>query len=300
MNLPNSYNILIPQKRLSQLIAQSWLDEKQIPLANKSFLVEQKILSEDEAAVFRIFIVETNQVEIDEIDKKILMPDYRPDPEVLKDPDIIKWLHNWIESSPKNSPWIAPPPPKSGVSIDISRPGKVVVFDPTQEEELMNENSSEIKTLQVPLLPSVKVFQGAIDSMVVHEGEAVDDQKEAIEIEIEPFNTLIPNKRLSQIIAQSWLENREINIDKEFLVNNGIISEFEAQFQIDIHVERDQPPREYKGGITPQANGYKINVPYPKRPSSENLPEDVLREWVENDSNSAPWTPTNEWIPYTC
>ncbi|MEH1870567.1 hypothetical protein [Nostoc sp.] len=293
MSLPNAYNILIPQKRLSQLIAQSWLDNKEIPLADKTFLSEQKILSKDEAEVFRVFLVETNQVEIDEIDKKILMPNSRPEPEVLADPDIRDWLYNWVTSNPTHSPWIAPPPPKSEVSTE---PGKPVIFLAPNEEE--NENTSEIKTLQVPLLPTVKVFQGADSSIIKHEREEVECKEEAVEIE--PFNTLIPNKRLSQLIAKSWLENKEINIDKEFLVNNGIISEFEAKFNIDIHVERDLPPRQYKGGITPQPDGYKINVPYPQRPSSENLPENVLREWVENDSTSAPWTPTNEWIPYTC
>ncbi|MEH2239220.1 hypothetical protein [Nostoc sp.] len=298
MSLPNAYNILIPQKRLSQLIAQSWLDGKQIPLEDKNFLIEQKILSKEEAEVFRIFLIETNQVEIDEIDKKILMPASRPEPEVLKDTEIREWLHDWAASNPKKSPWIAPPPPKSIVSIDM--PGKVIVSVLAAQESPLNENASEIKTFQVPLLPSVKVFQGADGKILEHEGKEIEYQEETVEIEIEPFNTLIPNKRLSQLIAKSWLENREINIDKEFLVNNGIISEFEAKYQINIHVERDLPPREYKGGITPQKSGYKINVPYPKRPTSENLPEDVLREWVENDSNSAPWTPTNEWIPYTC
>ncbi|BCL39599.1 hypothetical protein [Nostoc sp. MS1] len=297
MSLPNSYNILIPQKRLSQLIAQSWLDGKKIPLEDKSFLIEQKILSLEEAEVFRIILVETSQIEIDEVDKKIIMPSYRPDQEVLEDPDIREWLYNWVASNPKNSPWIAPPPPKSGVNIE--QPGKGVIFDTANEEKLLNENDSKIKTLQVPLLPNVKVFQGANANIAPFE-ETTRDDKDAIEVEIEPFNTLIPNKRLSQLIAKSWLENREISIDKNFLVNNGLISEFEAQFKIDIHVERNQPPREYKGGITPQQFGYKINVPYPPKPSSENLPENILREWVENDFNSAPWTPTNEWIPYTC
>lgn len=297
MSLPNTYNILIPQKRLSQLIAQSWLDGKSIPLENKSFLIEQKILSPEEAEVFRIILVETNQVEIDEVDKKIVMPAYRPDPEVLEDIDIREWLYNWVASDPKSSPWIAPPPPK--LEVNIEKPGKVIVFDPPNEQSLLNENASEIKTLQIPLLPSVKVFQGANANIASDEEESRDEQ-DAVAVEIEPFNTLIPNKKLSQLIAKSWLENKEINIDKDFLVNNGIISEFEAQFKIDIHVERDKPPREYKGGITPQQYGYKINVPYPPKPSSDNLPEDVLREWVENDSHSAPWTPSNEWIPYTC
>src|SRR5690349_18232134 len=100
MSLPIAYNILIPQKRLSQLIAQSWLDGKRIPLEDKNFLIEQKILSKEEAEVFRIILVETNQVEIDEVDKKIVMPYYQPEPEVLEDADIRKWLDNWVKSNP--------------------------------------------------------------------------------------------------------------------------------------------------------------------------------------------------------
>ncbi|OYE03351.1 hypothetical protein CDG79_18960 [Nostoc sp. 'Peltigera membranacea cyanobiont' 232] len=102
------------------------------------------------------------------------MPSYQPDPELLEDTDIREWLHHWVASNPKKSPWIAPSPPKSEVSIE--KPGKVIVFDSPNEQSLLNENASEITTLKVPFLPNVKVFQGAIASVAPYQEKAIDDR----------------------------------------------------------------------------------------------------------------------------
>jgi hypothetical protein len=120
------------------------------------------------------------------------------------------------------------------------------------------------------------------------------------------FNLLSPNKKLSQLIAQSWLNGERFSFDKQFLIDYGIFSEEEAQFIEDIQVIEEPPEPQYIGTITMNREGcLQIYIPYPQRPTGvENEPTDEqLTRWINSDVNSEPFVPWDEfspWIPCTC
>lgn len=128
------------------------------------------------------------------------------------------------------------------------------------------------------------------------------------------YNMLRPNKKFSQLIAQSWIEGKRLKIDKEWLLENNLISKAEAPFYDSIVVNENPEPNpsekdpngiQYIGRIEVTEKG-KLNmyVPYPQypndphRPSGEPAPTpDELKDWVDNTTD---WVPKNIWIPYTC
>ena len=120
-----------------------------------------------------------------------------------------------------------------------------------------------------------------------------------------PFNLVSPSKKISQIIAQSWLNGERLSFDKNFMVENGLFSEDEAQYIDDIQVVEESPEPRFVGTITLNQEGrLQIYIPYPQRPTDVNdAPTDEqLTRWVNSDVNSEPFVPWDEfspWIPYT-
>jgi hypothetical protein len=118
------------------------------------------------------------------------------------------------------------------------------------------------------------------------------------------FNLLSPSKKLSQMIAQSWLDGERFSLDKDFMVENGIFSEDEATYIKKIDVVEVTPEQNLVGTITMVAEGHlQIYIPYPQRPTEvDDAPTDEqLTSWVNSKVNSEPYTPWgfSPWIPYT-
>ncbi len=125
-----------------------------------------------------------------------------------------------------------------------------------------------------------------------------------------PFNILRPNKKISQLIAQSWLDGCDLTFNKDFLVQEGIISSEEEPYFNEPDVDRNpnQNPDpgnpdgpKYIGNITFTAEGrLQMYIPYPARPDDNLVSNEDLKDWVNSDTNSTPWLPSNPYIPYTC
>jgi hypothetical protein len=123
-----------------------------------------------------------------------------------------------------------------------------------------------------------------------------------------PFNLLDPNKKLSQLLAQSWLDGQDLNINKDWLVEKGIISPDEAgnyEVEVDSNPEPKPDPGKpdgpkYIGLITLTEEGkLHMYIPYPKRPDEGKVSNEDLEQWV-NDSDPNHPIPANIWIPYSC
>ena len=119
------------------------------------------------------------------------------------------------------------------------------------------------------------------------------------------FNFVSPNKKFSQLIAQSWLDGQRITIDKNFLIENGLFSEEEAQYIEEIQVDDNPSEPPYIGTVTMSKTGHlQLYVPYPLRPTGvEDEPTDEqLTRWVSSPLDSEPYLPgeINQWIPYSC
>ncbi|WP_019503926.1 hypothetical protein [Pleurocapsa sp. PCC 7319] len=126
------------------------------------------------------------------------------------------------------------------------------------------------------------------------------------------FNFVNSNKKLSQLIAKSWLDGQRLEINKKWLLEQGFISQEEAPYYDDEMILVEQTPSEnpdpkhpngpkYIGIMTLKEEG-KLHkyIPYPERPDADLVSDEVLEEWVNSDPDSAPWLPPNPYIPYTC
>jgi hypothetical protein len=104
------------------------------------------------------------------------------------------------------------------------------------------------------------------------------------------YNVLSPNKKLSQLIAQSWLEGQKLHIDKKFLIENDIVSVEEADYY-KYEIERKKnPPYKIRIDTVPVDTAKKgmFEISYsPERPSE--VTDEELNEWVNSDTNSSPW-----------
>lgn len=97
------------------------------------------------------------------------------------------------------------------------------------------------------------------------------------------YNILRPTKKLSQLIAKSWLDGEELTIDKQFLVENDILSKQEAElFQVEI--------QESGPGYINNATLEICFVYSKERPP---VTDQELQEWIDSPENSAPWVPLN-------
>lgn len=102
----------------------------------------------------------------------------------------------------------------------------------------------------------------------------------------ETYNILSPNKKLSQLIAQSWLDGERLDINKKFLIKNDILSKEEAEYY-EVVVRENPPGPPYRGVI--DAVEGRIVIPYPDRPAE--VTDEDLEQWVNSDTNSPPWIP---------
>jgi hypothetical protein len=99
------------------------------------------------------------------------------------------------------------------------------------------------------------------------------------------YSILGPTKKLSQLIAKSWLDKQPITINKDFLVNNEIFSEKEIEL---FEIEESENPQ---GGYIDAVN-FKIHILYPERP--EEVTDETLQTWINSPENSPPWVPEDE------
>jgi hypothetical protein len=97
------------------------------------------------------------------------------------------------------------------------------------------------------------------------------------------YNILSPTKKLSQLIAQSWLDGEELTIDKKFLVHNNILSKNESKL---FNVEIKESGSGYINAAT-----FEICFVYSKeRPP---VTDQELQEWINSPEDSPPWVPLN-------
>jgi hypothetical protein len=97
------------------------------------------------------------------------------------------------------------------------------------------------------------------------------------------YTILSPTKKLSQLIAQSWLNGEALTIDKQILVDNHILSEKEAElFNIQI--------QESGCGYINAATFEMCFVYSQERPP---VTDQELQEWIDSPENSPPWVPLN-------
>ena len=134
----------------------------------------------------------------------------------------------------------------------------------------------------------------------------------------------ISNKKLSHLIARSWLPGVEAaemkatllsgEQDKiqKLMVQAGVIENSEVEFfrfDIDPNPKPLAPPSAaFLGhlddeGLPDTSVKYIFNIPYPQKIESDwELTEEQLRSWLATSPESEPWEPFqfSRWIPYTC
>ena len=97
------------------------------------------------------------------------------------------------------------------------------------------------------------------------------------------YNVLSPTKKLSQLIAQSWLDGNALTIDKKFLVDNHILSQKESEL---FNVQIQESGSGYINAAT-----LEICFVYSKeRPP---VTDQDLQEWIDSPENASPWVPLN-------
>ncbi len=106
MNQPayEPYNILVPAKQFSQLVAKSWLENERLTINNK-FLVANDILSAEEAKYFTIEVDEEPEppcsCTVDAVAGLIKIK-YAQRPKEVTD----EALNDWINSPSDAPPWV--------------------------------------------------------------------------------------------------------------------------------------------------------------------------------------------------
>lgn len=140
-------------------------------------------------------------------------------------------------------------------------------------------------------------------SLIVNEKKG--DAKQAIERCHQSFAEL--SKKISQIVAQSWLpEGAEIKkvllqgnsqeIGAMFKENGADIEAFFKPFNVYFNVDWDT----FYGSLVEVSTGDNIwlsNIPYPPRPME--VTDEQLEEWVNNDDPDVLYPP-HPYIPLTC
>ncbi len=100
-----TYNLLSPTKKLSQLIAKSWVGGEPIPTEEnelKGFLVHHEIFSKKEAELFRIEMQESGSGFINAPDFEIRFVYSQEPPQEVTEPELQEWIN-----SPENCPpWV--------------------------------------------------------------------------------------------------------------------------------------------------------------------------------------------------
>jgi len=104
------------------------------------------------------------------------------------------------------------------------------------------------------------------------------------------YNVLSPSKKLSQLIAQSWLDGQPLHVDKQFLIDNDIVSVEEADYyKYEIFPQHEPPYLIYIDTVhVDEEEKGTIRITYsPQRPGE--VTDEDLKNWVNSDTNSSPW-----------
>ena len=107
------------------------------------------------------------------------------------------------------------------------------------------------------------------------------------------YNLLSPTKKLSQLIAKSWVGGEPLPTDehklKKFLVHHDIFSQKEAElFRIEMK-------KSGRGFIN--APDFEIRFIYSKeRPPVTAVTDQELAEWIHSPENCPPWVPLNQTL----
>jgi hypothetical protein len=138
-----------------------------------------------------------------------------------------------------------------------------------------------------------------------------------------PLNLRVLNKKLSHLIARSWLPGVEAEKIKatllsgnqkeirELMVQSGVVTMGDSEvslFDVDPNPQPNEAPLGAFGGSivdeldpsTPIQLIFKI--PYPQNIYRDLVTEEQLGSWLATSPESEPWEPFqfSRWIPYTC
>lgn len=101
------------------------------------------------------------------------------------------------------------------------------------------------------------------------------------------YNILAPAKKLSQLIAKSWLEKEHLTIDREYLIEHDILTEEEANYFTTIKAHGGSKKPAHRGRV--DVVGKSIEIAHHLRPPS--ISDEVIEAWINSPSNAAPWIP---------
>jgi len=248
---------LKPYKQLQQYIVYKWLyDENNEDyfdkLDKKQFLIEIGVLSAEEARFFEVLEAKREEKREGEIDY-FISPDFRSGSQ--------RFLMRIYFQEPKQ------------VVTDTA---------PREYKEILRDFLKSDSNSPDWNLPG--------ELMVVGTG-VINFVPEEPPVKIEtPFNLIKPSKKLSQLLAKSWLEKAPVSINRDFFINNDLLSDLDKQYvvvnQVDLPKEPGlylpEEPGPYVGLIKVESDKVVITIPYSTQPPPD-LKEEDLRAWVEND-----------------
>lgn len=312
----NALNYLQPHKRLSQRIAIAQLRGEPIAqlrgenlTANeqeiiRNFLIDENFLSREEADNFRFV---ATLAENEDLPIVIDLTNFTFNIFGVSNQVLAEFLTHFAEllTPSDNSP-----------SNDDPIPDNV-----RQILAFIQSNSNESPWSLVPnvafvVIPPPTLTWGELRNILASITTPLQDNGSL-------FNVLQPSKKLSQVIAHSWLPNgdgeahdvfTEGNSDRvrDFLVQRGLLSRLDAQHAniiVDRSIRTTNPNSSvsvYIGTVAMERdengeiNIYTITIPYPERPTD--LTDKNLQDWFDSPDGEAPYTPVDIsiWIPLTC
>lgn len=133
----------------------------------------------------------------------------------------------------------------------------------------------------------------------------------------------VRNKKLSHLIARSWLpgvEAEKIKVTllsgnqkeiRELMVQAGVVTMDESEvsrFDVDPNPQPNEPPLgAFGGSIVDELDNSTLielifKIPYPQNIYRDLVTEEQLRSWLATSPDAKPWAPFefSRWIPYTC
>ncbi|MDZ8140833.1 MAG: hypothetical protein RM049_37030 [Nostoc sp. DedQUE04] len=305
-NSPNALNYLETHKRLSQRIAIAQLRGENLRSDEEitQFLINERILSEEEAKFFNF--VTTLETDTNKPSKVIDLRDFTFNIFGVSNQHLADLLSLGNLAPNDKIPY---PLIKfingiiAFIGSDSNQPPWSLVE--TESDVFLSPTKGEIEKELAPLATKVK-----------ENGS--------------PFNVLQPSKKLSQLIAKSWLrdgdsEAKDVFTEgdpdkvKSFLKDRGLLSELDAEYAT-IKIDRCELTPEpnstgvvYIGELTiakddaGEFTNYNITIPYPEEPAELRNHPEILEEWVNSPDGEELYTPVkispvqiSRWIPLTC
>lgn len=299
-NSPNALNYLETHKRLSQRIAIAQLRGENLRSNEEitQFLINERILSEEEAKFFNF--VTTLETDTNKPSKVIDLRDFTFNIFGVSNQHLADLL-SLGNLAPNDK---IPYPLIKFINGIIAFIGS----DSNQPPWSLVETESDV------FLPPTK---GEIEKELAPLATKVKENGS-------PFNVLQPSKKLSQLIAKSWLrdgdsEAKDVFTEgdpdkvKSFLKDRGLLSELDFKYA-KIIIDRSVTPDPnstgvvYIGELTVEKdlagefNIYNITIPYPEEPVELRNHPEILEEWVNSPEGEPPYSPEkiSRWIPLTC